>query len=102
MARKAKTEIVYRPEADRDLAGIAIHTKSKWGAKQASLYLGDIRRVIERLQDMGQRQPLIEDIYPGLRRIRSGRHFIYFIMNHETIDIIRVLHERRDFGELLG
>lgn len=39
-----------------------------------------------------------EDVWPGTRRARSGRHVIYFRETEEAVEVIRVLHQRMDAG----
>ena len=28
--------------------------------------------------------------------MRSGHHFIFFLIDDESVDVVRVMHERRD------
>lgn len=88
--------IIVRPEAEVDIEDIADHTIAQWGADQARHYLGDLRRTIERLAVDGLRRPEEAQLFPGLRRARSGHHFIFYLIDDERVDVIRVLHERRD------
>lgn len=37
------------------------------------------------------------DLEPGLRRIRSQSHVIFYLHGDDVIDVVRVLHERMAF-----
>lgn len=88
--------VIIRPEAEVDIEVIADYTIAQWGVDQARHYVGDLRRVIERLALDGLRRPEEAELFPGLRRARSGHHFIFYLIDDERVDVIRVLHERRD------
>lgn len=88
--------IVVRPEAETDIEDAADYTAERWGREQARRYIGDIRKAIERLAVDGLRYPEEAEAYPGLRRMRSGRHFIFFLIDDDKVDVVRVMHERRD------
>ncbi|AVA14408.1 type II toxin-antitoxin system RelE/ParE family toxin [Sphingopyxis sp. MG] len=95
-APKAMRNITVRPAAEADIDNAADYTIEQWGIEQARHYIGDIRRAIERLAMDGLRHPKEADVLPGLRRARSGHHFIFYLIDDEQVDVIRVLHERRD------
>lgn len=88
--------VILRPEAEVDIEDAADYTIEQWGIEQARHYIGDIRRTMRRLAVNGLRQPEESAILPGLRRMRSGHHFIFYFIDDERVDVIRVLHERRD------
>jgi len=44
----------------------------------------------------GPRHPEEAEVFPGLRRARSAHHFIFYLIDDERVDVVRVLHERRD------
>jgi toxin ParE1/3/4 len=88
--------VIIRPEAEVDIEAIADYTITQWGIEQARHYVGDLRRTIERLAVDGLRRPEEAQLFPGLRRARSGHYFIFYLIDDERVDVIRVLHERRD------
>ena len=88
--------IVVRPEAEVDIEDAADYTMEQWGRDQARRYIGDIRKAIDRLAVDGLRFPEETKAYPGLRRMRSGHHFIFFLIDDEQVDVVRVMLERRD------
>ena len=93
--------VVIRPQAEVDIEVLADYTLTPWGVEQARHYVGDLRRVIERLAVDGLRRPEEAELFPGLRRTRSGHHFIFYLIDDERVDVIRVLHERQDLIQRL-
>lgn len=89
-------KVIVRPEAEVDIEDAADYTIAQWGREQARQYVGDLRRAIERLALNGLRYPEEAEVFPGLRRMRSGHHFIFYLIDDERVDVVRVLHERRD------
>lgn len=88
--------VILRPEAEVDIEDTADYTIEQWGIEQARHYVGDIRRTIEYLAVNGLRHPEEAEVFPGLRRARSGHHFIFYLIDDERVDVVRILHERRD------
>lgn len=89
-------EVILRPEATRDIEDIADYTIDQWGADQARRYLTELRRAIEQLASTGGRYATNDKLSPGLRKMRSGQHLVYFLIDVATVDVVRVLHERMD------
>lgn len=89
-------DVILRPEAERDIAGIADYTVKQWGRRQARKYVADLRNAIQDLAINGTRHPLEDALHSGLRRTRSGRHLVFYLIDANTVDVVRVLHERMD------
>lgn len=94
-------DIVIRPEAAADIETIADYTIDQWGVEQARHYVEDIRRIIERLAINGLRQPEQPNVFPNLRKIRSGHHLIFYLIDDRQVEVIRVLHERQNLTRQL-
>src|SRR3546814_17814161 len=88
--------VVIRTEGEGDIEVSADYAITQGAAELACHYVGDLRRAIERLAVDGLRRPEEAELFPGLRRARSGHHFIFYLIDDERVDVIRVLHERRD------
>lgn len=83
-------------QAQADLRDIGRYTQRTWGREQRNRYLAqldDAFHLLAREPDSGQ---ACEAIRPGYRRYAVGRHLIFYRLSHDTIDIIRILHERMD------
>lgn len=94
--------ITYTPEALRDLDQTGGYSKRVWGAAQARKYIARLVTDIKSLSDDALHHPLIEGVYPGLRRKRSGMHHIYFLASDSRVEILSLLHVQRDPGALLS
>lgn len=95
-------DVILRPEADADIEDIADYTIDQWGKEQARKYVAELRQAIEALSLNAERHPLSDQAFPGLRRMRSRHHLVYYLTNEAHIDVVRVLHERMDVSAQLG
>jgi toxin ParE1/3/4 len=91
-------EVILRPDAEQDIEGVADYSIAEWGHEQARKYVGDLRRAIEALALSALRYPLYDDVYPGLRRKRSGMHHIYYLASKDSVEVLKVIHVARDPG----
>lgn len=91
--------------AELDFANIIKWTVDNFGALQARIYRDLLDQAIDELtggpEAMGSRRR--NEIMQGLRTLhiarrgRRGRHFLaYFTAAEQTIEIVRILHERMD------
>lgn len=93
--------LIYRAAATADLRGIARSTRARWGDEQASSYVSAIRSSIKSLDEFDRRFPEADVGHRGLRKMRSGHHMVFYRVNGDSIEIVRVLHERMDAGSAL-
>jgi toxin ParE1/3/4 len=91
-------EVIVRPDAEVDIEDAADYTIGEWGPEQALNYLQELRRAIELLAETALRYPIHNDVYPGLRRKRSGMHHIYYLATDDRVDVLNVIHVQRDPG----
>jgi plasmid stabilization system protein ParE len=95
-------------------------TPAKREIRQISKYISDdvgnpaaaLRRIdlidekIQSLKENPKRYPLVQDEYlasKGYRWVAAKSHIIFFIIREEinTVSVMRVLHGRRDFVNML-
>lgn len=95
-------DVIFRPEADADIEDIADYTIDQWGKVQARKYVAELRQAIEALGGTAERHPLSDQPFPGLRRMRSRHHLVYYLCDESHVDVLRVLHERMDASAQLG
>jgi toxin ParE1/3/4 len=80
--------------AEADLLSIGDYTLHRWGATQAARYLGELEACCETLAKnpgLGRR---CDDVGPGLRRHKHGRHVLFYREERGGIVISRILHQR--------
>jgi toxin ParE1/3/4 len=85
-------------EANRDLHAIYLYCKETWGSARARTYVQDIKAHFRQLAQSEVSGTKADDIAPGLRRLVSGSHVIWFRVEGEVLRVIRVLHGSRDAG----
>jgi toxin ParE1/3/4 len=89
------------PRAQGDLNEIWTYTVRRWGTDQAEFYIRQIGQNIETVAA----QPMIGRACPEVRagyyKYPSGSHVLFYRMIDGGIDIVRILHERMDFGRHL-
>lgn len=94
-------EVILRPEAEADIEEIADYTITQWGREKAIEYVEDLRRTIEALAGAALHHPLLDRVYPGLRRIRCAMHHIYYLAFDDRVEIVRIMHVKSDPGRHL-
>jgi toxin ParE1/3/4 len=84
------------PAAQRDLSEGWDFTEERWGAGQAEKYIAEIRAAIERVAADPDRGRACDEIRQGYRRYGIGSHLLFFVVTDDSVDIVRVLHQRMD------
>ena len=91
-------KLILSDEAQADMGDIFEYGCDTWGGQRSSDYidlLGARMRALENLELPGV---LAEALHPGLRRLVSGSHVIWFRVEGDTLRVVRVLHGSRDAG----
>lgn len=91
--------LIFRAAASADIRGIALYTRSRWGAEQAAAYGANLRDQIKSLREFPLRFPEFGGKYADLRQMGCGHHIVFYIVTDDAIEIVRVLHEAMDFSE---
>ena len=90
------------PAAIRDLQSISDYTLKNWGAEQEEIYLKGLWGKLTAIQsDPGSYRPR-EDLVKGCRSASHEKHVIFFAVQGQTLQIIRILHGAMDFGSHLA
>jgi toxin ParE1/3/4 len=96
-----KRKLIYRREAVAELAKTKAYTTRTWGDAQATRYIAALVADIKALRLSANRYPLFSEVYPELRRKRSGMHHIYYLASQDRVEIVRIMHVSRDPGRHL-
>ena len=80
--------------AAADLIEIGQYTADHFGAAQCERYITALDRAMGSLLRSRSLGHPCDDIRPGYRRLLCGRHAIFYKVTAQTIDVIRILHER--------
>jgi toxin ParE1/3/4 len=92
--------LTFRAAAAADLRRVARETRDAWGEAQAALYSAKLRDDIKSLREFPLRIPEFEP-RPGLRRMNSGRHAVYYLVLEDRVEIVAVRHVASDFERWL-
>lgn len=84
------------PAAQQDLLEIWDFTEDRWDVRQAETYIAEIRAAIERVAGDPGRGRGCDEIRRGYRRYAIGSHLVFYIETDDTVDVIRILHQRMD------
>jgi toxin ParE1/3/4 len=88
---------VLRPRAKADLAEIWRYTAERWNTAQADKYYRGIVAELGKVAESPTLGRPCDDIRPGYRRQNVGAHVIFYRTDGEAVDVVRILHARRDF-----
>jgi len=84
------------PDAKASLMQIARYTEQQWGKKQRNDYLKVIDDCFHSLSKNPQLGRIRPEIYHALRSHPAGKHIVFYIVRHDPIAIVQVLHERME------
>jgi toxin ParE1/3/4 len=94
-------KIILSPSAVRDLQFISDYTLRNWGAEQEQRYLNGLWEKLAAIQSNPSSFRLREDLVKGCRSTRHGQHVLFFAVQGQMLQIIRILHGAMDFSNHL-
>lgn len=94
--------LIFLPSARRDLANIWSDTADRWGIEQADSYLAAISARFGGISDFPSSYPEYHSKHGTFRKAASGEHLIFYVVGDSAVEVVRILHNRMDVGELLG
>ncbi|MGL5867343.1 MAG: type II toxin-antitoxin system RelE/ParE family toxin [Dermatophilaceae bacterium] len=72
------------------------NTQQRWDTAQAETYLSEIEIAIEHTAADPARGRPCDEVRPGYRRYAIGSHLVYYRATPDSVDVIRILHQRMD------
>jgi toxin ParE1/3/4 len=94
--------IIISPKARLDLIDIGIYTEEQWGKRQRKKYLNQLESRIKRLAKNPAQGRQYHELPNAPYGYHEGRHVIFYRLNSDGIEIVRVLHDSMDFLRHLG
>jgi toxin ParE1/3/4 len=85
-------------EAQRDLFSIADYSEREWGADAKLKYMDRIATRFESLRRHPNLGRPRTEFGPSLFSILCGGHIIFYRVTDNEVKVVRVLHQRMDFG----
>lgn len=89
-------------KAVSDLEDIWLYTVDKWSVAQADRYYALIIDEIEYICKNVHSGKSMENIRKGYRATKVKSHLIFYRIIKDTVEIIRILHERMDIENRLA
>jgi toxin ParE1/3/4 len=89
-------QLVISPAAKSDLKEIYQYGVQQWGAEQSAHYLDAIKQRLWLLLTqpmLGAERP---ELLTNTRSLAIQSHIVFYRLNDDQIEIIRVLHARQD------
>ncbi len=89
-------KICKQVQAEQDLINIWIYSLQNWSEVQADKYLDQINQGIQLIAENPGIGVACEEVRPGYRKYLVNCHLIFYRVNKETLQIIRVLGQDMD------
>lgn len=83
-------------KALKDLLSIGRYTERKWGREQRNKYLSLLDIGFHTISEQPGIGTVCDYIKTGYRKYHLGRHLIFYRIDKNHIDIIRILHDSMD------
>jgi toxin ParE1/3/4 len=91
-----KRSVILSPGAQADYEDILIYTSQQWGPAQRDRYAAKLDKAIAGLADFPEAGQRCAQLFAGCRTRRIERHVLYYRVENDAIEVLRVLHERTD------
>ena len=91
-----KVSLNKQVQAEQDLINIWLYTFDEWDEKQADKYVDELDSALKKLIDNPELGMECGYIRKGYRRLSVLHHKIYYSLKDQSIEIVRVLHEKMD------
>ena len=83
-------------EAKLDIEKIWLYTLREWSIQAADRYVRFIMDEILYVADHPHSGTDCSEIREGYYKTRVKSHFIFYRLNNDTIEVVRILHQQRD------
>ena len=90
-------EIHKSSQTEVDLIDIWLYGNERWGAKQADLYLDQLDAGLNHLSQFPALGTECSELRNGYRVFEIGQHMVFYKIDMQIINVIRVLHQSMDF-----
>jgi toxin ParE1/3/4 len=94
--------ISWAPAAKRDLRDIWRYFARVASIEVADRLLRDILRASERVRQRPLAWRARDEVMPGLRSILVHPYVLFYRVKADTIEIVRVLHQRQNFATIFA
>ncbi len=92
--------LIILPVAGQELLDIWDYSFENWGQDQADRYLAALDAMFARITNGSAPSRPADNLRAGLRKVPVGRHVVFFRESAEAVEVVRVLHEKMDVGQV--
>jgi toxin ParE1/3/4 len=92
--------LIILPVARQELLDIWDYSFENWGQDQADRYLASIDAMFARIVSGSAPSRPADEVRAGLRKVQVARHVVFFRESADAVEVVRVLHERMDVGQV--
>ena len=89
-------KLVVSARAEDDLRRLLATSRVMWGEEQRDAYAERLTAAVQHLLAHPYLGRARDDLSPGLRALPAGSHMIYYRSDEQTVEIVRLLHDRMD------
>lgn len=93
--------VLWAPRARQDLTDIRRYYARNASPEIADRLIREIERITRRIAERPLARRSREELAPGLRSALVRPYTIFFRVRNDDVEIVRVLHEKRDFPAAL-
>jgi toxin ParE1/3/4 len=97
-----RRRLIWSAEAEQDLFDISAYLTAQASARTAERYLREIGRVAERIRTRPLSSRARDELMSGMRSVLVHPYIIFFQVATLSIEIVRVLHQRRDLESIFA
>jgi toxin ParE1/3/4 len=94
--------VVWAPKSKQDLRDVWRYYERVASPEIADELLREINEAGQRLADEALMWRARDEIMPGLRSVLVHPYTVFHRINDGIVEIVRVLHERRDLGRVFS
>jgi toxin ParE1/3/4 len=100
--RRGDPAVIWSPEAEQDLLAIWIHVAREASPDVADGQLRSVDRACEALAQWPHSGRARDELFRGVRSIAVGPYVVFYRVLNSEVEIIRVLHGRRDVDAIFS
>jgi toxin ParE1/3/4 len=100
--RRGEPAVSWSPEAEQDLLAIWIHVAREASPDVADEQLRSVDRACEVLAEWPHSGRARDELFRGVRSIVVDPYVVFYRVGNSAIEIIRVLHGRRDVDAIFS
>jgi len=86
--------------AQKDFENMLTYTLETWGLRQFHTYHILIEKTLKEISEDPElaKSRSREELFPLCRSYAFGKHVVFYRVKNDTLEIVRILHERMDFS----